>query len=114
MAADQVLDASSSFLPNGLVVDQRGTNNDYTRYFYNEAQIRIDRSSQIVAESLANPANISVDGRTTTTELQVEAQVVLNGLPTQASNIPNKIYTQTGAQLGFTGAAATLKFVIQE
>ena len=100
-----------SLAANAIETDSSGAN---PIYYFATDQVRIDRSAQVQAAGLRNPANISVDGRTTTTELQAEAQVIFNGLPTQASNIPNKIYTQTGAQLGLTGAAATLKFVIQE
>ncbi len=81
-------------------------------YYFADDQIRIDRSSQVEAESLLNPANITVDGRVETTELQADSQVLFNGLPTTDPNVPNQLYTQTASQLGITGGSASQKFVL--
>ena len=85
----------SEFIPTGTTIRTIGTTLDNT----NARLLTVEHSVPLVVQ----PDNIIID----------HTDFRIRNLPTTNPGNTGSIYTQTGSQLGLTGAAATLKFVIQ-
>ena len=74
-----------------------------------------DQAAGTTGRALANVVISSLERRDLVINqaITTTSNLILEGLPTAVSTVAGTLYTQTGTQLGLTGAAAALKFVIQ-